>query len=94
MSNSTARTTITERAIRFTINERTVDGNTVYQANATIPGFRTTAVLHAEGGIYFPTRSAALKACKRRALALGYTAEVAPVPTAKTTRATKSVAAN
>lgn len=59
--------------VLFTINSTTVKGNRVYRATATIPGFGPATVRKPEGDSNFPNRSAAMKACKRRAEALGYT---------------------
>lgn len=67
--------TRSNEAVLFTLNTSTVKGSRVYRATATIPGFGPATVRKPEGDSTFPNRSAAMKACKRRADALGYTAK-------------------
>lgn len=61
-----------DETVLFTLNTAMVNGSRVYRATATIPGFGPATVRKAEGDANFPNRSAAMKACKRRAEALGY----------------------
>lgn len=59
-------------ALQFTLIQTTVNGNPVYRVSAAIPGFGPAYVIKPEGDNTFPNRSAAIKACKRRAATLGY----------------------
>lgn len=79
-------------SIRYKIVTRLEGSNEVYEATASIPGFRPTKVIRSDGGTVFTTRSALTKACKDRAIAL----KRLPVfdlgaPAAKTTPKSKRV---
>lgn len=75
MTGTTTRTN--SNSVLFKLITATVDGNTVYRVQATIPGFSTAYLVKPEGGNTFPNRSAAIKAAKRRAITLGFTPEIA-----------------
>ena len=47
-----------------------------YRVVARIPGFGPAYLVKPEGDCNFPNRSAAIKACKRRAITLGYVPEI------------------
>jgi hypothetical protein len=83
--------------LRFDVTSRTQNGSTVYEAVASIPGFRPVAVEKIEDGTTkFNTRSAITYVCKNRAAALGMTALIrysatTPAVTAATTTTGNSV---
>lgn len=73
----TATTSTTKpNTITFRISRYRAGNKNVYRVIAYIPGFSPTYLVKPEGDNNFPKRSAALKACKRRATALGYTPEI------------------
>jgi hypothetical protein len=76
------------QSIRFEITPRTLNGSTVYEAVALIPGFGPAAVEKIEGGTQFSTRSAVTYTCNNRATSLGMTSVIsytdAPTATATT----------
>lgn len=78
-----------DETVLFTINSTTVKGSRVYRATATIPGFGPATVRKPEGDANFPNRSAAMKACKRRAEALGYTPRFRTLSVTNTTTTSK-----
>ena len=71
--------------VQFRLSSTTVDGNSVYRVQATIPGFGPAYLVKPEGDNNFPNRSAAIKACKRRAASLGYIAVIKDKVTKTTT---------
>ena len=86
MTGSTNRTN--SNSVIFKLITATIDGNTVYRVQATIPGFSPAYLVKPEGNDTFPNRSAAIKAAKRRAITLGYTPEI----TNSTTRRSRQTA--
>ena len=70
-------TTVTKRTnkVLFTLYSTRIGGKTTYRVTARIPGFGPAILRKPEGQSTFPNRSAAMKACRRRAAALGYKAE-------------------
>lgn len=87
----TSSTTTRQNVIRFRISRYQSKGTTFYRVVATIPGFGPAYLVKPEGDCSFPNRSAAIKACRRRASTLGYEAEIV-VGTTKIGR--KQTAAN
>jgi hypothetical protein len=72
-----ATTTCTKTdTILFRIVRIQTRGTVFYRATARIPGFGMAYVIKPEGDINFPNRSAALKACKRRAAFLGMNSKI------------------
>lgn len=59
-------------ALQFTLIKTTVNGKPVYRVSAAIPGFGPAYLVKPLGDNTFPNRSAAIKACRRRAATLGY----------------------
>lgn len=72
ITNTTKINTILFRIVKI----ETKNG-VLYRVTARIPGFSMCYLTKPEGGCYFPNRSAALKAAKRRALYLGLNAKIA-----------------
>ena len=73
---STTTSTTKNNTILFRISRYRAGKNSVYRVVAYIPGFSPTYLVKPEGDNNFPNRSAALKACKRRAISLGYVPEI------------------
>jgi hypothetical protein len=60
------------QTIRFDITSRTLAGNLVYEATASIPGFAPVPVSKIENGsTQFTTRSSITSTCNNRATSLG-----------------------
>jgi len=72
----TATSNNRQNVIRFRISRYQTKGTTFYRVVANIPGFGPAYLVKPEGDCSFPNRSAAIKACKRRALTLGYLPEI------------------
>lgn len=81
MTTRTRKTSLT-----FTLIRTTVQGQPVYRVTAVIPGFAPAYLVKPEGGSTFPNRSAAVKACRRRAATLGYGATIRNSKTASATK--------
>lgn len=73
--------------ILFRISRYRNQTGTFYRVQATIPGFGPAYLVKPEGDYNFPNRSAALKACKRRAATLGFLAKIVTPATATATSA-------
>jgi hypothetical protein len=81
----TRNDTIVFRIIRVQVTAT----NAIYRVAARIPGFNTAYLVKPEGDCSFPNRSAALKAAKRRAAALGLKAKILSTATVTTRKTAK-----
>lgn len=62
------------QSLRFDVTARVQNGSTVYEAVASIPGFRPVSVEKIEDGCTrFSTKSAITAVCNNRAVSLGMT---------------------
>jgi hypothetical protein len=82
--------TESKTALQFTLIQTTVNDQIVYRVSAAIPGFGPAYLVKPEGGNTFPNRSAAVKACKRRAATLGYTVAIRNKTETSETTSTKT----
>ncbi len=80
---------IRNTSLTFTLIKTTVQGLPAYRVTAIIPGFEPAYLVKPEGGSTFPNRSAAIKACRRRAATLGYGATIRNSNTTSETKCKK-----
>jgi hypothetical protein len=80
---------IRKASLTFTLIKTMAQGLPVYRVTAVIPGFEPAYLVKPEGGSIFPNRSAAIKACRRRADSLGYSATIRNSNTTSETKSKK-----